>query len=113
VKTRITDFGYAAIPLALMGHLAFYWSKLKVDFWKLMEITGIYQPVRVGNEVLLTDKIGGMSAIELLFILAGGLGSIYIFYLLSKKTRHVLTKSTIGCYLSVFAAFAFAYIFIL
>jgi len=113
VKTRITDFGYAAIPLALMGHLAFYWNKLKVDFWKLMEITGIYQPVRVGNEVLIADKIGVMSAIELLFILAGGLGSIYIFYLLSKKTRHVLTKSTIACYLSVFAAFAFAYIFIL
>jgi transcriptional regulator with GAF, ATPase, and Fis domain/NAD-dependent dihydropyrimidine dehydrogenase PreA subunit len=113
VKTRITDFGYAAIPLALMGHLAFYWNKLKADFWKLMEITGIYQPVRVENEVLIVDKIGVMSAIELLFILAGVLGSIYIFYLLSKKTRHVLTKSTIACYLSVFAAFAFAYIFTL
>jgi len=37
-QTRITDFGYAAIPLALMGHLAFYWNKVKADFWKLMEI---------------------------------------------------------------------------
>jgi transcriptional regulator with GAF, ATPase, and Fis domain/polyferredoxin len=113
VKTRITDFGYAAIPLALMGHLAFYWNKLKADFRKLMEITGIYQSVKVENEVLIADKIEGMSAIELLFILAGILGSIYIFYLLSKKTRHVLTKSTIACYFSVFAAFAFAYICIL
>ncbi|MBC8550683.1 MAG: hypothetical protein H8D23_13650, partial [Candidatus Brocadiales bacterium] len=113
VKTRITDFGYAAIPLALMGHLAFYWNKLKTDFWKLMEITGIYHPVRVENEVLITEKIGVLSAIELLFILAGVLGSIYILYLLSKKTRHLLTKSTIACYLSVFAAFAFAYIYIL
>ncbi|MFV1975843.1 MAG: sigma 54-interacting transcriptional regulator [Candidatus Scalindua sp.] len=112
-KTRITDFGYAAIPLALMGHLAFYWNKLKADFWKLMETTGIYQPVRVENEVLLADKIGSMSAIELLFILAGVLGSIYIFYLLSKKTRHVLTKSTIACYFTVFAVFACAYICIL
>jgi transcriptional regulator with GAF, ATPase, and Fis domain len=109
-KTRITDFGYAAIPLALMGHLAFYWNKLKTDFWKLMEITGIYQPVGVGDEVLITDK---MSAIELLFILAGVLGSIYIFYLLSKKTKHVVTKLTITCYLSVFVAFAFAYVCIL
>jgi len=113
VKTRITDFGYAAIPLALMGHLAFYWNKLKADFWTLIEITGVYQPVRAQNEVLIADKIGVMSAIELLFILAGVLGSIYIFYLLSKKTRHLLTKLTIACYLSVFAAFAFAYICIL
>jgi DNA-binding NtrC family response regulator/CRP-like cAMP-binding protein/NAD-dependent dihydropyrimidine dehydrogenase PreA subunit len=112
-KTRITDFGYAAIPLALMGHLAFYWNKLKTDFWKLMEITGIYQPVRVESDVLIANKIGVMSAIELLFILAGALGSIYIFYILSKRTRHVLTKSTIACYLSVFAVFAFAYICIL
>jgi len=109
-KTRITDFGYAAIPLALMGHLAFYWNRLKTDFWKLMEITGIYQPVGVGDEVLITDK---MSAIELLFILAGVLGSIYIFYLLSKKAKHVVTKLTITCYLSVFVAFAFAYVCIL
>jgi hypothetical protein len=93
-----------------MGHLAFYWNKVKADFWKLMEITGLYQPVRVENKVLIADKIGGMSAIELLFILAGFLGSIYIFYLLSKKTRHVLTKSTIACYFSVFAVFAFVYI---
>ncbi|MHC4322288.1 MAG: hypothetical protein ACYST3_08435, partial [Planctomycetota bacterium] len=64
-------------------------------------------------EVLLSDKIWGISAIELLFILAGILGSIYIFYLLSKKTKHVLEKSTIACYFSVFAAFAFAYIYIL
>ena len=112
-KTRITDFGYAAIPLALMGHLAFYWNKLKTDFWKLMEITGIYQPVRVESDILIANKIGVMSAIELLFIVAGALGSIYIFYILSKRTRHVLTKSTIACYLSVFAVFAFAYICIL
>jgi hypothetical protein len=112
-KTRITDFGYAAIPLALMGHLAFYWNKLKADFRKLMEITGIYQPVRVENEVLLADKIGGLSAIELLFILAGFLGSIYIFYLLSNKTGHALTKLTIACYFTVFALFACAYICIL
>ncbi len=113
VKTRITDFGYAAIPLALMGHLAFYWSKLKADFWTLIEIAGVYQPVRAENEVLIADKTGVMSAIELLFILAGVLGSIYIFYLLSKKAKHLLTKLTIACYLSVFAAFAFAYICIL
>jgi len=113
VKSRITDFGYAAIPLALMGHLAFYWNKLKTDFWKLMEITGIYQPVKGGSEDLIADKIGVMSAIELLFILAGILGSIYIFYILSKRTRHALTKLTIAFYLSVFAAFAFAYICIL
>jgi hypothetical protein len=78
-----------------------------------MEITGIYQPVRVESDVLIANKIGVMSAIELLFILAGALGSIYIFYILSKRTRHVLTKSTIACYLSVFAVFAFAYICIL
>ena len=112
-KARITDFGYAAIPLALMGHLAFYWNKLKVDFWKLLEITGIYQPVGVGDKILSAGKTGAISAIELLFILAGVLGSIYIFYLLSKKTRHVLSKLTIACYLSVFVAFAFAYVFIL
>ena len=109
-KTRITDFGYAAIPLALMGHLAFYWNKLKTDFWKLMEITGIHQPVGVVDKALIADKI---SAIELLFILAGVLGSIYIFYLLSKQAKHVLTKLTIACYLSVIAAFAFAYVCIL
>ncbi len=113
VKTRITDFGYAAIPLALMGHLAFYWNKLKADFRKLMEITGIYQPVNVENEVLITDKIGGLSAIELLFILAGVLGSVYIFYLLSKKTRYALTKPTVACYFTVFALFAFAFIYML
>lgn len=111
--TRITDFGYAAIPLALMGHLAFYWNKLKADFWKLIELTGIYQSVRVENEVLLADKIGGLSAIELLFLLAGVLGSAYIFYSLSKKRRDVLTKSTIACYFSVFVAFACLYICIL
>jgi len=112
-KARITDFGYAAIPLALMGHLAFYWNKLKVDFWKLLEITGIYQPVGVEDEILSAGKTGVISAIELLFILAGVLGSIYIFYILSKKTRHVLSKLTSACYLSVFMAFAFAYVFIL
>ncbi|MBC8549087.1 MAG: hypothetical protein H8D23_05500, partial [Candidatus Brocadiales bacterium] len=94
----------------LMGHLAFYWNKLKTDFWKLMEITGIHQPVGVVDKALIADKI---SAIELLFILAGVLGSIYIFYLLSKQAKHVLTKLTIACYLSVFAAFAFAYVCIL
>ena len=112
-KSRITDFGYAAIPLVLMGHLAFYWNKLKTDFWKLMEITEIYQPVTIGNEALTADKTGVVSAIELLFILAGVLGSFYIFYLLSKQAKHVLTKLTIVCYLSVFVAFAFAYVFIL
>ena len=112
-KTRITDFGYAAIPLTLMGHLAFYWNKLTTDFWKLMEITGIYQPVTIGNEALTANKTGVVSAIELLFILAGVLGSFYIFYLLSKQAKHVLTKLTIVCYLSVFVAFAFAYVFIL
>ncbi len=35
-----------------------------------MEITGIYQPIRVENEALIADKIVGMSAVELLFILA-------------------------------------------
>jgi len=112
-KSRITDFGYAAIPLALMGHLAFYWNKLKTDFWKLVEITGIYQPIGIGDKTLSTGKTGVMSAIELLLILAGVLGSIYIFYLLSKKTRHVLSKLTIACYVSIFVAFAFAYVFIL
>ncbi len=42
-KKRIADFGYAAIPLALMGHLAFYLDKLKVSFWMLLEITNIYE----------------------------------------------------------------------
>ena len=113
VKARITDLGYAAIPLALMGHLAFYWNKLKTDFWKLMEITGFYQPVGIGDEALIADKTVSISAIELLFILAGVLGSIYIFYLLSKEARHVLTKLTIACYLSIFVVFAFAYVWIL
>ncbi len=113
VKTRITDLGYTAIPLALMGHLAFYWNKLKADFRRMLEITGIYQPVKVENKALIANKIGGMSALELLFILAGLLGSTYIFYLLSQKTKHVLTKPTIACYFSVFAFFAFIYICLL
>ncbi|GAX60831.1 transcriptional regulator [Candidatus Scalindua japonica] len=113
VKARIIDFGYSAIPLALMGHLAFYWNKIKADFRKLMELTGIYQPVRVENEVLIAEKIEGISAIELLFIFAGFFGSVYIFYLLSKKTKHALTISTTTSYLSVFAVFAFTYICLL
>ncbi len=110
VMARITVLGYSAIPLALMGHLAFYWNKLTADFWRLMELAGTYQPVKARNEILITDKIGSMSAIELLFIVAGVLGCVYIFYLLSKKVKYILTKTTIACYLSVIAAFAFAYI---
>ena len=110
---RIADFGYAAIPLALMGHLAFYWDKLKVSFWRLLEITNIYKSSTIESEVLIANKIGGISALELLFILAGFIGNIYVFYIISKKTRHILTKSTIVCYFTVFTAFAFLYICIL
>ncbi len=42
-KKRIADFGYAAISLALMGPLAFYWDKLKMNFWMLLEMTNIYK----------------------------------------------------------------------
>jgi hypothetical protein len=110
-KRRIADFGYAAIPLALMGHLAFYWDKLKASFWMLLEITNIYKPT--GHVVLITNKIGDISALELLFIIAGFIGSIYVFYLTSKKTEHILTKATIACYFTVFAIFALLYISIL
>jgi len=110
-KKRIADFGYAAIPLALMGHLAFYWDKLKASFWMLLEITNIYEST--GHEALVTNKIGDISALELLFIFAGFIGSIYVFYLTSKKTRHILTKATIACYFTVFALFALIYVSIL
>lgn len=110
-KRRIADFGYAAIPLALMGHLAFYWDKLKASFWMLLEITNIYKPT--GRVVLITNKMGNISALELLFIFAGFIGSVYVFYLTSKKTEHILTKATIACYFTVFAIFALLYISIL
>ena len=110
-KKRIADFGYAAVPLALMGHLAFYWDKLKASFWMLLEITNIYKPT--GHVVLITNKIGDISALELLFIIAGFIGSIYVFYLTSKKTEHILTKATIACYFTVFAIFALIYVSIL
>lgn len=96
-----------------MGHLAFYWDKLKASFWMLLEMTNIYKSDRTGDEILITNKIGGISALELLFILAGFIGSIYVFHIISKKTRHILTKSTIACYFTIFAAFAFLYICIL
>jgi len=99
-KKRIADFGYAAIPLALMGHLAFYWDKLEASFWMLLGITNIYKSA--GHEVLITGKTGDISALELLFILGGFIGSIYVFFLTSKKTRHILTKATIACYFTVF-----------
>ncbi len=110
-KERITDFGYAAIPLALMGHLAFYWNKLKVTSREFLEITRIYKPERVGNDILIDNKIGGMSALELLFILAGFAGSIYVFCIISKKSKYVLTKSTIAGYFVVFVIFVFAFIY--
>ena len=112
-KKRIADFGFAAIPLALMGHLAFYWDKLKANFWRLLEITNVYKSNRIASEGLITNQIGGISALELLFILAGFIGSIYVFYIISKKTSHILTKSTIACYFTVFAFFALLYISIL
>ncbi|MEK6765277.1 MAG: sigma 54-interacting transcriptional regulator [Planctomycetota bacterium] len=112
-KKRIVDFGFAAIPLALMGHLAFYWDKLKANFWRLLEITNVYKSNRIASEGLITNQIGGISALELLFILAGFIGSIYVFYIISKKTSHILTKSTIACYFTVFAVFALMYIAIL
>ncbi|MCP4264567.1 MAG: cyclic nucleotide-binding domain-containing protein [Candidatus Brocadiaceae bacterium] len=111
VKERIADFGYAAVPLALMGHLAFYWNKLKVTFREFLEITSIYKPERVGNDILIDNKIGEMSALELLFILAGFAGSIYVFCIISKKSKYVLTKSTIVGYFVVFAIFVFAFIY--
>ena len=110
-KKRIADFGFAAIPLALMGHLAFYWDKLKASFWTLLEITNTYKST--GREVMITNKIGNVSALELLFIFAGLIGSIYVFYITSKKTRHILTKATIACYFTVFAVFALIYVSIL
>ena len=112
-KKRVADFGFAAIPLALMGHLAFYWDKLKANFWRLLEITNVYKSNRIASEGLITNQIGGISALELLFILAGFIGSIYVFYIISKKTSHILTKSTIACYFTVFAFFALLYISIL
>ncbi|MFQ5688139.1 MAG: hypothetical protein ACE5GV_15935, partial [Candidatus Scalindua sp.] len=112
-KKRIADFGYAAIPLALMGHLAFYWDKLKASFRMLLEITNIYKSGKAGNEALIINKIGDISALELLFVFAGFIGSVYVFYLTSKKTRHILTKATIACYFTVFAIFALLYISIL
>lgn len=113
VKKRIADFGFAAIPLALMGHLVFYWDKLKANFWRLLEITNVYKSNRIASEGLITNQISGISALELLFILAGFIGSIYVFYIISKKTSHILTKSTIACYFTVFAVFALMYIAIL
>jgi transcriptional regulator with GAF, ATPase, and Fis domain len=110
VKQRITDFGYAAIPLALMGHLAFYWNKLKVAFWGFLEITRIYKLEKVENDFLIDNNTVGMSAIELLFILAGFAGSVYVFFIISKKSRYVLTKSTIASYFVIFAIFVFAFI---
>ncbi len=65
------------------------------------------------KEILATNRVGGISALELLFILAGFVGSIFVFYLISKKTRHVLTKSTIACYFAIFGIFAFIYAYIL
>lgn len=112
-KKRIADFGFAAIPLALMGHLVFYWDKLKANFWRLLEITNVYKSNRIASEGLITNQISGISALELLFILAGFIGSIYVFYIISKKTNHILTKSTIACYFTVFAVFALMYIAIL
>ncbi len=112
-KERMADFGYAAIPLALMGHLAFYWDKLKANFWRLLEIANIYKAGKIENELLtITDKIGGTSSFELLTILLGFAGSVYFFYLISKKTKHILTKSTIAGYFTVFAIFALIYIYI-
>jgi hypothetical protein len=112
-KERMSDFGYAAIPLALMGHLAFYWDKLKTNFWRMLEIANIYKTGKIENELLtITDKIGGTSSFELFTILLGFAGSAYFFYLISKKTRHILTKSTIAGYFTVFAIFALIYIYI-
>jgi hypothetical protein len=76
-----------------------------------LEITNIYKPT--GHVVLITNKIGNISALELLFIIAGFIGSIYVFYLTSKKTEHILTKATIACYFTVFAIFAMIYVCIL
>jgi hypothetical protein len=113
-KERMADFGYAAIPLALMGHLAFYWDKLKVNFWRMFETANIYKAGKIDNEFsTITDRISSISSFELLTILLGFVGSVYFFYLISKKTRHVLTKSTIAGYFTVFAIFALIYIYIL
>lgn len=113
-KERMADFGYASIPLALMGHLAFYWDKLKVNFWRMFETANIYKVGKIDNEFsTITDRISSISSFELLTILLGFIGSVYFFYLISKKTRHVLTKSTIAGYFTVFAIFALIYIYIL
>ncbi len=113
-RERLTDFGYAAIPLALMGHLAFYWDKLKANFWRLLDIAHIYRADSTGKELLTTiNETGSVSSFELLTIIAGFIGSIYVFYLISKKTRHYLTKSIIASYFSVFAIFVFTYAYIL
>jgi hypothetical protein len=67
-------------------------------------MTRIYKTEGVENDILMADKIGEMSAFELLFILARFVGSIYVFYIISKKPRHVLTKPTITsyfCYLCI------------
>ena len=112
MRKRIVDFGFAAIPLALMGHLAFIGINLRQISGEL-EITNVYKSNRIASEGLITNQIGGISALELLFILAGFIGSIYVFYIISKKTSHILTKSTIACYFTVFAVFALMYIAIL
>ncbi|MFQ5964221.1 MAG: sigma 54-interacting transcriptional regulator [Candidatus Scalinduaceae bacterium] len=113
-KERIADFGYAAIPLALMGHLAFYWDKLKANFWQLLEATNIYKTVSTENELLNTvNQMGNLSSFELLVILLGFIGSIYVFYIISKKVGYILTKSTIACYFTTFAIFTLMYAYIL
>ena len=76
-----------------------------------LDITNIYKPT--GHVVLITNKIGNISALELLFIVWGVVGSVYVFYLTSKKTGHILTKATIACYFTVFAIFALIYVSIL
>jgi transcriptional regulator with GAF, ATPase, and Fis domain/polyferredoxin len=113
-KERMADFGYAAIPLALMGHLAFYWDKLKTNFWRMLEIANIYKTGKIENEYsTMTDRISSTASFELLTILLGFAGSTYFFYLISKKTKHILTKSTIAGYFTVFAIFTLIYIYIL
>ena len=112
MKIKLADFGYAAIPLALMGHLAFYWDKLKVNFWRLLEITNIYTSGRIENEGLIINKIENISALELLFILVGFIGSIYVFFLVSKRSGHTITKSDIACNFTIFTFFAFIYMYI-
>lgn len=114
VKERLTDFGLAAIPLALMGHLAFYGDKLKESFWKMLKIAHIYSPVRTVNEYGIANyHTNGITTFELLVILLGLAGSVYVFYLISKKTKHILTRTIIGCYLTTFAFFALIYVYII